>query len=409
MKRLIIGLLGFTLGFTAMAQEDKYIEANEYLMVYRTEINGGNKDVAVNNLLRAKNSIDAAAQHENSGSKSKTWKRKFDVYLAILTDTSKDARIAVLKKDAIDACIEADNKARTVEVDKKGNPKIHEKDQLNLMTSVLRASLFNGAIELNKQGAKGFAGHFFGKAYELGKNSATIDTSAAMNAFISYYNAAGDSSQYWEKAVEWGNELLGLRLKNADDIPLYNMIAYSKRAVGDNLGAIEVYNYGRKMFPTEASFITSLFNVYTELGEKEKAAAALNDAIEMYKDDPKMLSVLYFNMGTINQTDGKIEEAKELYEKAIAADPENPNAYNNLATIYLNEANPMINEMNNLPLNEQKKYKELKEKAKVLYKKAAELLEIVYEKDANKSTTLKSTLYDLYNFIDDPEKIKLYE
>src|SRR5690606_25782241 len=98
-----------------------------------------------------------------------------------------------------------------------------------------------------------------GKAYELGKNSATIDTSAAMNAFISYYNAAGDSSQYWEKAVEWGNELLGLRLKNADDIPLYNMIAYSKRAVGDNLGAIEVYNYGRKMFPTEASFITSLF------------------------------------------------------------------------------------------------------------------------------------------------------
>ncbi len=409
MKRLILGLVGLTLGFTAMAQEDKYIEANEYLMVYRTEINGGNKDVAVNNLLRAKNSIDAAAQHENSGSKSKTWKRKFDVYLAILTDTSKDARIVVLKEKAIDACIEADQKARTVEVDKKGNPKIHEKDQLNMMTNLLRYSLFTGANELGKKELHSQAGLFFGKAYELGKNSQSIDTSAAMNAFISYYNAYGDSIKYIEKAIEWGNELLGLRLSAKEDIPLYNMIANTKLKAADTTGALDVLAYGRKLFPTEASFITTQFNVYSSLGEKDKAAAALNDAIEMYKDDPKMLGVLYFNMGTINQTEGKLAEAKELYEKAIAADPENPNAYNNLATLYINEANPMINEMNNLPLNEQKKYKELKEKAKGLYRKAAELLEIVYQNDKTKSEKLKSTLYDLYNFVDDAEKIKLYE
>lgn len=409
MKRIILGLVGLTLGFTAMAQEDKYIEANEYLLVYRTEINGGNKDVAVNNLLRAKNSIDAASQHENTAVKSKTWKRKFDIYLTILTDTSKDARIVVLKEKAIDACIEADQKARTVELDKKGNPKIHEKDQLEILTATLRYSLFMGANELSKQENNAAAGLFFGKAYELSKNSRSIDTGAVMNAFISYYNASGDSVKYLDKAVEWGNELLGLRLSAKEDMALYSMIANTKLRAKDTTGALDVLAYGRKMFPMEASFITTQFNIYNDLGEKDKAAAALNDAINMYKDDPKMLAVLYFNMGTINQTDGKIAEAKEMYEKAIAVDPENPNAYNNLATLYINEANPMINEMNNLPLNEQKKYKELKEKSKALYRKAAELLEVVYEKDANKSTKLKGTLYDLYNFIDDEAKIKLYE
>ena len=58
-------------------------------------------------------------------------------------------------------------------------------------------------------------------------------------------------------------------------------------------------------------------------------------------------------------------------------------------------------------LKEQKKYNEFKAKAKTLYQEGANYLEKVYE--VEKTDKTKNTLYELYNFIDNPEKIKLYE
>lgn len=407
MKKVIIGIFALALGFTANAQEDKYIEANEYRMVYMTEINGGDKEVAVENLLRAKAAIDAASMHENTKVKSKTWKRKFDIYINILTDTSKDARIVALKKDAIDVCIEANELARSVEVDKKGNPKIHEQDQLNILSQVLRYSLFTGATELNKQENYSDAGLMYSKAYRLSKSSKSIDTGAVINTFISYHNAAGDKAEFRKDAIAWGDTIVKMGLNAPEDVNLYSMVARLKLANGDTTQALEVITFGRKLFPTEASFITSQFNIYNQMGNKEKAAESLNEAIVAYKEDPAMLSILFFNMGAIAQSEKRDSEAREFYSKAIEADPKNIGALNNIATTYINEANIIINEMNNLPLKEQKKYNEFKAKAKTLYQEGANYLEKVYE--VEKTDKTKNSLYELYNFIDNPEKIKLYE
>ena len=63
--------------------------------------------------------------------------------------------------------------------------------------------------------------------------------------------------------------------------------------------------------------------------------------------------------------------AEDSYLKAIELNADYFDAYNNLASIYLDETRPIIDKMNSLGMSDadQKKYTQLKNKRASLYKK----------------------------------------
>ena len=114
-----------------------------------------------------------------------------------------------------------------------------------------------------------------------------------------------------------------------------------------------------------------------------------------------------------------------IWPKAIAIDPKYFGALNNLASLELDEANALIKEANGLPLNESKKYDQLKAKSDEKYRAAAVILENAYKSKSEeiaKETDLqaknlyqkqldklKEVLQEIFSKLDDEAKMNEYK
>ena len=80
--------------------------------------------------------------------------------------------------------------------------------------------------------------------------------------------------------------------------------------------------------------------------------------------------ILHFAKGSALGSLKRFNEAKTAYLNAIALDADYFDAYNNLGSLYLDQAIPLIDKMNNLGLSQadQKKYNSLKSQRNKLYK-----------------------------------------
>jgi tetratricopeptide (TPR) repeat protein len=166
-------------------------------------------------------------------------------------------------------------------------------------------------------------------------------------------------------------------------------------------------------------------NYYLSTGDNENAAKVMSEAFKAFEGNNDMLKALYFNSGVIYAQLNDIAKSREYYEKAIAIDPKYFGALNNLASLQLDEANALIKEANGLPLNESKKYNELKAKSDEKYIAAATILENAYksksediaaEKDQQAKhyyeqqlSKLKAVLFEIFSKLDNEAKMNEYK
>ena len=115
-------------------------------------------------------------------------------------------------------------------------------------------------------------------------------------------------------------------------------------------------------------------NIYLKLDKKDKFAEIMKEAIQQDPTNP----VLYFNVGVINQEQGKIEEAKVNYKKAIELDASYSDAYLNMGSALLEKDKALVEEMNN-NLSNFKKYDAIKAKQVTLFKEVIPYYEKAYE------------------------------
>ena len=157
----------------------------------------------------------------------------------------------------------------------------------------------------------------------------------------------------------------------------------------------------RNAYPDDMTLLLTQADLYIKLKKMDKFGELMKIAVQKDKDNP----ILYYNLGVVSYNQGKLDEAKKHYLKAIELRPDYNDAYMNLAVSILDGEKAIIEEMNK-NLSDFDKYDELAAKQKALYKEAMPYLETA-DKSGRSLDTVR-TLLNIYETLEIEEKAKVF-
>lgn len=374
MKRLAIIILGLMVVAGAYSQPNQRTAAFNHLRYGRLD--------------KAKEAIDKAVEHSKTINDERTWFYRGNVYLAIhLTD---EEQYQNLDPDALDKANEA--YAKALELDEKGEYTA----EINERILVVAEQYFNEGVNYYNENDYTEASKAFKKSGTINHEMGVVDT-------IAFFYTA--QSAYFAEDYEVSKTYFN-RLKELDyeEPAIYRFLAEIHKTERDTATALNVIKEGREQFPDDFSLIIEETNIYLATNEQDKAMDLLQLAIE--KDDTN--PTLFFAVATNFDQMGNFEEAEQNYLKAIELDPDFFDPNYNLGALYVNQAIEIMEEANKLPLNEEQKYNELKEKSDVLLRKSIPYLEKADQLTPGDVYVLR-TLRDIYARLGMLEKLKEIE
>ena len=174
-------------------------------------------------------------------------------------------------------------------------------------------------------------------------------------------------------------------------------IALIYKELGQNDKALAAIEAARSSNPDDVGLIITAANIYFELGNKEAFKVAMSEAIEKEPNN----AVLYYNLGVVSAELGEKEVAASYYQTSIDLDPSNENSYLNLVALILEGEEDIVSEMNSLGTSraDNMKYDELKESRENLYKQTVPILKDLI--DINNNIEAIRTLMNIYGTIGD--------
>ncbi len=206
---------------------------------------------------------------------------------------------------------------------------------------------------------------------------------AAVTAFL---------AEDYQQAVSWSSKLVKI---NPLDVRYHERLIDSYEELGDLDGQLIAIKNAREAIPQSKNIILKEVNYYISIRDNKLLLQSLDNAVG---EDPKN-PVLHFVLGSTYSNLGNLDKAKSSYITALDIDPSYVDACNNLAAIYLDEANVFIEKKNTLPINaSQKQYNNLSNKIKNLREQALPYLEkvlLLQPTDNVIIETLKQIYYQL--------------
>lgn len=268
-------------------------------------------------------------------------------------------------------------------------------------------------------------------AYENGDyTSAFSDFEAVLNAHKTLKDNGEESSLDETNVYNDQLYITGLAALNAQELPkakpyflkLYELKT-DKPAVYEALYTItaaenieEAYTYldaGRKMYPDDVSLLFAEINHFLRINKLEELISKLEAAIAK---EPKNVS-LYSTLGSVYdnlyqreaqagnkaKADAFLNSALDYYQKALAIDPNFFDAIYSIGAVYFNRAASLINEQKNLGLSaaEQKRYDVLQTEITAEFEKALPYFKKCEGMNPNDLNTLIA-LKEIYVRINDP-------
>ena len=173
--------------------------------------------------------------------------------------------------------------------------------------------------------------------------------------------------------------------------------------LGDNEKAIAAIERAKETSPDDFNLILSEANVYYKMGKTDKYQELVKKALNIQPNNVDLL----FNLGVFAADENDFDKAKSYYDKAIEIDPSYTRAQMNRAALILDQEQGIIDEMNGLGSSaaDDKKYDELKGKRQQMYKDAVPYLVLVLEKESDNLSAAR-TLMNIYSAIDDSPNYK---
>jgi len=362
------------------------------------------KDAA--SLKKAKEYIDAAAQHPETGIEAKTWIYRGDIYLGAyandlslegekqkdVTDPAKKNLVSYSNVPIADLQTAYDSYSKVKQFDKKNNYAEEVAKDLYLVESHFDNK---GRADYNsKKSAE--AGVSFEKCYEISLVLGKADTSILNYAALAY-RIGGEMA----KAKAIYQKLIDMDYGKGKTVSiLANMFITEK----DTASASRIITKGRQKFPSDMDLLTAETNLFL-MGHKNKEALAnLQKVIEKNPTDPQLnlvVASVFDNMANPKDEAGKdlavpteyndyYKQSESYYKKAIELKPDYFDALYNLGVLYNNQGVKLYNNANNI--KDAKKSAEEGKRADEVFKMAIPYLEkahAINPKDRNTMLSLK--------------------
>ncbi|MBU3822340.1 tetratricopeptide repeat protein [Flavobacteriaceae bacterium XHP0103] len=275
---------------------------------------------------------------------------------------------------------------------------------------------------------------FFEKTYRLNKDTIFLYYAASTAVNVPEYDRAltlyeelkglgytGIEKEYYATNKETGEEDVldkttrdlyvrsgthsnpGERMTESRKPEIVKNVALIYVSQGNNEKAIAAIQDAKEESPDDINLILSEANIYYKMGDTEKFKSLLQKATDL---DPNNAELQY-NLGVISGESGDVEGAKKYYKKTIELDPNYINAYINLAVTILDGEKALVDEMNGLGNSaaDNKRYDELLEQRKVLYKEAIPHLDQALKIDGE-NVNAATTLMNIYSVLGETDKYK---
>lgn len=242
-----------------------------------------------------------------------------------------------------------------------------------------------------------------------------LDYTGSVEKFYATENETGEELELseenyvlFQKLKEYSNFRTEMTESKLPEIVKNIALIYVQQKRNDL--AIDAIQDARAVNPLDVGLILTEANLYIQLGDKQKFADLMKEAIEK---DPNN-HILYFNLGVITAEQGDRAKARSYYESAIELDPTYAASYLNLAALILDGEPELVEKMNSLGNSraDNIKYEQLQKQREGLFLEAVPVLEKLTEIDSSNVealTTLKNifgTIGDAANFKKMKEKLE---
>ncbi len=358
-------------------------------------------------LDKAKEYIDIAAKHPKTGIDAKTWDYRGNIYVTILTDSS--GKYDALKKDAVEEAIKSYK--NVLKFDKKGILSIEAKKKILALTDFIfndatialksayaeknedkRQELFEKSIEL------------LDKSYNLYKEGGRTDTTS-----LYYMAMANEQAKKIDVAKKLYNQLIEMNYNQPD---IYVAMGNIFAAEGNLDESMKYFNMGTKRYPKNLDIVLNASNVYLKGNNPQKAIEILEKAAELDPTNPSVFTAIgtkYLDMTEKAKTEEEKttyrKKAEDAFNKALNLKPDSFDANFNMGVLYVNHAVEVNKQLDDLPLDQQKKYDELKAKADGLLEKALPYMEKAHQINPDDRAVITS-LKEIYARLKKYDKLK---
>ena len=283
--KVFLLLLFVCISFSTLGQKAKVVSAYNYLKYGEVD--------------KAKEAIDIAVLNEKAQAMAKTWYYRGRIYHAIYE--SKDPNINKLDANALNVAYEAYEKA--TELDLKGQ-----------YPEEIKIKLEYCSVYFVNQGVKDYSAAKYESALLSFENAIAINSRPEFNKIdtLSIYNAAltCDKLNLQEKAIKYYRLLVDYQYGGAK---IYSFMINVYKTTKDDTARLEVLRAGRIAYPEDNNLIIEELNYYIESGEKDKAIANLESAIEKDGDNYN----LYYALGSMYDQVGDFGNGENSYKRAL--------------------------------------------------------------------------------------------
>lgn len=383
MKKYFLILTAIATTSVAFAQKSKVVSAYNYNKAFT-------RSQKCNELKDGLEAINMAKDHEQTKSWAKTWYYRGNLYYNVIASGKEECK--AIAPDALEECTDSYLKALVFNFDDPELKKLDlekQEDVMKFFTALqsqqkvddelytadiigrkfpgLAGEYANKGIgQFEKKDYKG-AQESFGKSLMLNQMTGKIDTMMMYNMAL-----ASEYGEDFESAKQIYDGLIMMKYNVGGAGPdLYRSMSRIYKNEGNSEKAMEYIKKGRKAYPNNNNLIVEELEDYLKNDRHEEALSSLNVAIT---NDPNN-AVLHFAKGTVHESLKQENDAIASYKKAIEINPDYYDANFNLGAYFFNKGADKINQANDLPLNEAKKFDALKAEAKVEFEKALPYVE----------------------------------
>lgn len=379
----------------------------------------------INDLKKAKTSIDKACAHESTKEMAKTWRYKSEIYTEIAFNNELKTEFPTASYTAYTALVDAlDLEVKKLEAKGKPKHKIPARNTYTRDFEAVSVALYNGGADaFSVKDYESAHKHFIAILAINPKTSFFTKTRIQFKFKESEASRLAGVSAAKMGKMDVAEKLLLPALEKGEmdqeaAVSHYTLLANSYYDAGEEDKAKKLLAEARKKYPLNQGLLITEINYALAEGRLAELEDQLKQAVEADKDNVELLFVMgnmYDELFRTATEKGENKEATDYFSKSVdwykqglSKDAKHYNCAYSLGAIYVNNSNHIARKLNDMSDSNSDEYKQKSSQYDVLLKEALKYL-LQAEEISPKEKPALIALKEVYARLADEDKFMEYK